>query len=213
VLAQITHGQRLDIERFPSDGHVRALATEADAEAYTQLVAGCVGEFWTRVCARHLPGFTATPLPRMEDLGRSFGRGLQRINILRDAGADLANGRCYFPVESLRGADPARLAEDPSPLLPLWQDWIARADAAMDDGLRYAQALSGARLRIACALPALIGLRTLSLLRAAGPRAVRERVKMPREEVRRLLWGAALSMGSERWMRDAAARVRDNRTP
>jgi len=31
--------------------------------------------------------------------------------------------------------------------------------------------------------------------------------------VRRLLWGAALSMGSERWMRDAAARVRDNRTP
>jgi farnesyl-diphosphate farnesyltransferase len=47
-------------------------------------------------------------------------------------------------------------------------------------------------MRVASALPALIGVRTLALLRASPG----EPVKVPRAEVRALLWRLALSLGS-----------------
>ena len=53
VLGQITRGQMLDLERF-GEPEVRALGTAADLDEYTYLVAGCVGEFWTRLCFRHV---------------------------------------------------------------------------------------------------------------------------------------------------------------
>jgi farnesyl-diphosphate farnesyltransferase len=62
--------------------------------------------------------------------------------------------------------------------------------------MRYALALQPWRLRLASALPALIGARTVSLLRQAGPAALTQRIKMPRHEVRALLWRIALGWGS-----------------
>jgi farnesyl-diphosphate farnesyltransferase len=62
--------------------------------------------------------------------------------------------------------------------------------------MRYALALKPLRLRLASALPALIGARTVALLRQAGPAALTQRVKMPRHEVRALLWRIALGLGS-----------------
>ena len=38
--------------------------------------------------------------------------------------------------------------------------------------------------------------RTVALLRQAGPAALNQRVKMPRREVRALLWRIALGLGS-----------------
>ena len=64
VLEQITRGQMLDLERFGQSAEVRALGTAADLDEYTYLVAGCVGEFWTRVCFRHVRNFA----PRMKCL-------------------------------------------------------------------------------------------------------------------------------------------------
>ncbi len=40
----------LDLERFDNPKEVRVLGTAADLDEYTYLVAGCVGEFWTRLC-------------------------------------------------------------------------------------------------------------------------------------------------------------------
>jgi farnesyl-diphosphate farnesyltransferase len=62
--------------------------------------------------------------------------------------------------------------------------------------MRYALALKPLRLRLASALPALIGTRTVALLRHAGPATLNQRVKMPRHEVRALLWRIALGLGS-----------------
>src|SRR5437870_3452108 len=69
VLEKITQGQMLDLHRFgpPTDGfavantpaQVRALRTTGDLDEYTYLVAGCVGEFWTRLCFRHLRDFAS----------------------------------------------------------------------------------------------------------------------------------------------------------
>ena len=41
-------------------------------------MAGCVGEFWTELCARHLPSFANLPTDEMHALGRAYGMGLQR---------------------------------------------------------------------------------------------------------------------------------------
>ena len=55
-------------------------------------------------------------------------------------------------------------------------------------------AVRSRRVRAACGLPALLGKRTLVLLREAGPAALRQRVKVPRSEVRRLLWRMAITL-------------------
>jgi hypothetical protein len=57
----------------------------------------------------------------------------------------------------------------------------------LQDGMAYARAVNPRRIRAAVALPALLGRRTLSLLRAAGPQALRHHVKVPRREVYTLL--------------------------
>jgi farnesyl-diphosphate farnesyltransferase len=174
VLGHIVRGQRLDVERFgdASAGQPRALASAGELEEYTYLVAGCVGEFWTRLGMRHVPRFASLGEPEMLELGRAYGQALQLVNVLRDADRDLAIGRRYLPA----GTD--------------LQHWMDRAQSGLESGMRYVGALHNARVRVASALPALIGARTLSLLRAEGPGA-----KVPRAEVRALLWRTLLSLG------------------
>jgi farnesyl-diphosphate farnesyltransferase len=214
VLGHITRGQQLDMARFGPG--LNALQTEAELQDYTWLVAGSVGEFWTELCGRHLPGYSLLPQADMLRVGREYGMGLQRLNIVRDAGADLASGRCYWPVETLAqaGLTPALLAEAarqsqsqvPHPeapgaaslqaLSPLYTQWLDHTQAQLACGLRYALALKPWRLRLASALPALIGARTVALLRQAGPAALGQSIKMPRRELRALLWRIALGLGS-----------------
>ncbi len=63
VLATITSGQELDLRRFgslsptesrPAGQQIIALETAAELDDYTYRVAGCVGEFWTKICRAHL---------------------------------------------------------------------------------------------------------------------------------------------------------------
>ncbi len=202
VLVQITQGQERDVQEFGQGPG--ALRSDADLDEYTWLVAGCVGEFWTELCARHLPGFATRDSETMRLAGRSFGMGLQRLNILRDAGADLRSGRCYLPLERLSALGlsaqelmqaalaPSGAAPGDHPvwprLQPLWESQLAQTRSQLQQGLLYSQSLRPIRLRIACALPALIGARTLALLRQAGPSALTQPVKMPRSEIRGLIW-------------------------
>jgi farnesyl-diphosphate farnesyltransferase len=196
VLGHITWGQVLDVQRFGQGP--AALATDAELDEYTWLVAGCVGEFWTELCARHLPGFATRSVDAMRLAGRAYGMGLQRLNILRDAGADLATGRCYLPEARLAalGLSPERLMQAAQSdagatlqqLAPLWDEYLQQTHTQLSEGMVYSQCLTHRRLRLASALPALIGARTVALLRQAGPQALTQRVKMPRHEVRTLLW-------------------------
>ena len=134
----------------------------------------------------------------MRLLGRTYGMGLQRLNILRDAGTDLAAGRCYLPEARLSalGLSPEQLMQAASmgdtatlqQLTPLWDDYLKQTHAQLGEGVLYSQSLTSRRLRLASTLPALIGARTVALLRQTGPQALAQRVKMPRHEVRALLW-------------------------
>ena len=196
VLRPIAQGQFKDVERFGQG--LQALNNEQELTDYTWQVAGCVGEFWTELCERHLPGFATLSPAFMRLTGSRYGMGLQRLNILRDAGADLAAGRCYLPQDrlALLGLTPAQLAQavaqgDGATLArvkPLYDAYLDETQAQLLEGLHYSCALQSWRLRVASALPALIGTRTLALLRQAGPPAWQQRIKVPRHEIRRLLW-------------------------
>jgi farnesyl-diphosphate farnesyltransferase len=57
----------------------------------------------------------------------------------------------------------------------------------LEAGVDYCCAIENFRVRVATVLPALIGARTLALLRDAGPVALSHRVKMLRGEVRNII--------------------------
>ena len=195
VLATINRGQALDLERFGGGRDLRALASAAELDDYTYLVAGCVGEFWTRLCFAHAPAFSERSEPEMIELGVRYGRGLQLINILRDAGDDLRQGRCYLPAEQLDslGVAPTEILNEPKRIQPILEKWRAKALAGLEAGIEYACAIRSRRIRFATALPALIGARTLSLLRDADAAALTQRVKVPRSDVRKMIAASALA--------------------
>jgi farnesyl-diphosphate farnesyltransferase len=200
VLVKINRGQSLDLERFaPSTStststSIRALRTAGELDEYTYLVAGCVGEFWTRLCFRHVKNFSRRPESEMRELGVRYGQGLQLINILRDAGDDLRNGRCYFPADELEslGLKPGQILHDPAGIVPVLNNWREKAERGIEAGKEYVRAIQNRRVRFATALPAKIGARTLSLLRDAGAEALRRRIKVPRAEVRKMILSSAL---------------------
>jgi farnesyl-diphosphate farnesyltransferase len=113
VMEKIIRGQTLDLQRFSKDDGVTALRTAAELEEYTYLVAGCVGEFWTRLCFHHLPRYADKEESELCDLGRSFGKGLQLVNILRDSPADRRAGRCYLRHRNSPAANSTRLVHRP----------------------------------------------------------------------------------------------------
>lgn len=210
VLAIITSGQELDLRRFADASVSNLVALRADAELddYTYRVAGCVGEFWTRMCRAHL--FADAPVDEAFLLtnGARFGKGLQLVNILRDLPRDLRQGRCYLPAERLAaiGLSPHALlhpANEPA-LRPLYDEYLSLATEHLTAGWAYTNALPRrcTRVRLACAWPILIGLRTLARLRSAGVLDPQRRIKVHRFEVRAIIVQSVLACRFQRlWSR------------
>ena len=198
VLEQITRGQMLDLERFGEPTEVRALGTAADLDEYTYLVAGCVGEFWTRLCFRHVRNFARRTEDEMLALGRRYGMALQLINVLRDSGSDLRAGRCYFPEYELNAAHltPKQILSEPERFQPTYRTWLEKAKTGLESGMEYSRAIENRRVRAATVLPALIGARTLALLQVAGASALERTVKVPRSEVRAMILSLAVTFVS-----------------
>jgi len=198
VLEKITRAQMLDLERFDDPQEVGALITTADLEEYTYLVAGCVGEFWTRLCFRHVRNFAGWSEDEMLALGKRYGMALQLVNVLRDAGSDLRAGRCYFPEYELREAHltASQILSEPKRFQPIYQTWLEKAKTGLEWGVQYSRAIRDRRVRAATVLAALIGARTLALLDEAGPMALQRTVKVPRREVQAMILSLALTFGS-----------------
>ena len=190
LLATIASGQELDLQRFAgASDHIIALETPAELDDYTYRVAGCVGEFWTRLCRAHLfPNARLDEKQLLAD-GIRFGKGLQLVNILRDLPADLKNGRCYLPHNELKaaGLEPETLLDpkNNTAFLTLLHKHLDTADAHLAAGWRYINTLPYGqfRVRLACAWMLLLGVKTIRRVRAADVPALRNRVKVPRNEV------------------------------
>ncbi|MGO8764569.1 MAG: phytoene/squalene synthase family protein [Limisphaerales bacterium] len=195
VLEAITSGQALDLQRFTGSPlpKITALQTETELDDYTYRVAGCVGEFWTKMCRAHLFPDAAIDDAKLLADGIRFGKGLQLVNILRDLPVDLRKGRCYLPAEELSkiNLSPADLLDpaNESKLRPLYQRFLDLAESHLAAGWNYTNSLPPGqfRVRLACAWPILIGVRTLARLRAGHILDARRRIKVPRGEVRWLM--------------------------
>jgi farnesyl-diphosphate farnesyltransferase len=199
VLTTIIGGQELDLRRFAkaSAEKIIALETEAELDDYTYRVAGCVGGFWTKICRAHL-----FPNAKLDDEllmanGIRFGKGLQLVNILRDLPADLRKGRCYLPSIELEEARlmPAVLLSpaNESKFRPFFNRYLDLAESHLRAGWDYTNSLpfGQVRVRLACAWPILIGIKTIERLRAANVLELQQGIKISRGEVRRiLLWSA-----------------------
>ena len=209
VLGKITRGQMLDLQRFDNPQEIRALSTAADLDEYTYLVAGCVGEFWTRLCFRHVQNFSSLSEDEMLALGKLYGMALQLINVLRDVGADLRAGRCYFPEFELTAAHltASQILSEPERFQPIYQAWIGKAKSGLECGVQYSRAIRNRRVRAATVLPALIGARTLALLNEIGASALQRTVKVPRSEVRRMILRLALTVVSRKQIESIWNRV------
>lgn len=194
VIQIIVSGQSWDLTRFEGEGVVR-LRSADELNEYTYRVAGCVGEFWTRLGFLKERGFADENPAVMAKLGRSYGEGLQLVNILRDVAEDWGKGRCYIP--GLPGSDRDSLIKDCG-------DWRKTAEQKLRDGLAYCEHLLGRRLAFASGLPALLGLLTLRKLEGVSWDDLQGTVKVTRKEVRKAAWlaiRASLSAEPGRWGR------------
>ena len=131
--------------------------------------------------------------------GVRFGKGLQLVNILRDLPADLKKGRCYLPAEKL---EPAGLR--PSVLLspvnevkfrPLFHEYLDRAESHLAAGWAYTNTLpfGQVRVRLACAWPILIGMKTIERLRAGNVLDLQQHIKISHAERRGILLRSTLA--------------------
>ena len=218
VLETIVEGMTEDLARFPGEdeGGLAALETRADLDRYTYLVAGCVGEFWTEVHIAHRPRLRHWDRAKMTGLGIRFGKALQMTNVLRDIPRDLRQGRCYLPRHDLAllGLEPKDLL-DPKvgpALRPLLVQLLNVALDHYEAGWQYTFAVPRreARMRLACAWPLLIGLRTLDLL-AQSPNWLDPNValKVPRIRVYGMMAQSVATVWSTRALARKARQLRE----
>jgi farnesyl-diphosphate farnesyltransferase len=177
LLETIISGQELDLIRF---GHTSfenpvALLSAAELEDYTWRVAGCVGEFWTKLGFLTLgKRFSDFPENELIERGIAYGKSLQLVNILRDLAEDLAVGRCYLPVKHL---------DNTAELLEIHAIWLEKAEDGLADGEFYADQLKSRFLRVASVLPALLARKTLEPMRGKTWSGLKQRIKIPRRAV------------------------------
>jgi farnesyl-diphosphate farnesyltransferase len=208
LLKIIVGGQIFDLQRFPgeTEKELVALTNDGELDNYTYMVAGCVGEFWTKMCIARLPALHDWDVEEMKALGVRFGKGLQLVNVLRDIPKDLRIGRCYLPV-----SDPVALLDPKNfeAIRPLYERWLDAALAHLDAGWQYTLRVPGSefRLRLACIWPIWIGLMTIARLRDANPLDPARRIKISRGEVYGMMAKSLLaSRGDETLNRGYQAR-------
>ncbi|MBN9126023.1 MAG: squalene/phytoene synthase family protein [Nitrosospira sp.] len=193
----LPRGMEMDLTRFPgqSAADLTALATLDELDQYTYYVAGCVGEFWTRMVCAHRPAMSRWDTEKMSAIGVRFGKGLQLTNILKDIGRDLHHGRCYVPepLLSAAGLTPADLLDGRRSLplfRPVLSQLIKLAMQHLDQGWIYTISIPGSeiRQRLACMWPILLAGETLKRV-SASPDILNPavNVKAPRTTVYRVM--------------------------
>lgn len=220
IVVRLTQGMEFDLTRFPPDQteQIASLDSRDELDRYTYLVAGCVGEFWTRITAAHTEALRHWDLDDMSAIGVRFGQALQMTNILRDLPADLHSGRCYLPREWLSEIDLS-----PQDLTDTQIGTVARpvlmrgVEVALDhyaQAERYLAAIppSCVRLRLAAIWPLLMGLATLErVIRSQYWLDPRARLKVSRFWVFRMMFTSLFVARSNKlvslWIRRLTRRV------
>jgi len=215
LMGVLPDGMTMDLTHFQGDSaqDLTAFQTLDELDQYTYYVAGCVGEFWTRMVCAHCPSMSGWDVKKMSALGVRFGKGLQLTNIVKDLARDLHRGRCYVPEPLLReaGLTPVDLLnrENLPKFRPVLMRLIKMAIEHLDQGWMYTMALPRLeiRQRLACMWPILLAGETLKRV-AAAPDLLDPsvNVKAPRSVVYRVMalttgTGACGYVGTAYWGR------------
>jgi farnesyl-diphosphate farnesyltransferase len=216
LVTTLTNGMAMDLTNFPGDSAAtaRALPTGKETDQYCYFVAGCVGEFWTRLHRLHLPAMAAGPEEEQCRLAVRFGKGLQMTNLLKDLAVDLARGRCYIPADELAAAGlaPADLTRQEilPRLRPILRRLIHLTLEHLDEGWRYIEGLPArpVRLRLACLWPHLLALKTLHLIATTDRLLAPEPLKISRASVYRTMAVTTVFIWFQPLLRSYQARLR-----
>jgi farnesyl-diphosphate farnesyltransferase len=216
IVSTLTTGMEFDLRTFPDErsGLLGALDVWSELDRYTYLVAGCVGEFWTKMTYAHMPGTLKETPETMLLRGVRFGKALQMTNVLRDCPKDLRIGRCYLPATMLDrfGLSPQDLLSPGTSLRarPLLFELVRKTLDHFREAVEYMLAIpaSSVRLRLACVWPVLIGLETVLLLVDNDDWLDPERVsKVQRSKVYRIIVSSVPMVASNRLLRSSVERL------
>lgn len=195
VILTIIHGQVWDTTFF-EEGKIVACRNGDELLRYTYRVAGCVGEFWTKVGFTNLGERFAYPNKASTMLvqGRQLGQGLQLINILRDLHEDLPIGRVYLPEDELREAGWDGESElSSTEVEPVFLKWIDQCEEFLSLTDPYATSIRNNRAAFCTRLPMDLAGKTALSIRATGCESVMTgKVKIPRSEVWKSMLRVAL---------------------
>lgn len=205
VLETLITGMERDLVRFADGSKLVALDSAADLDEYTYLAAGCVGEYWTVMTAAHVPTVRRLSRPDFVARGVRLGKALQVINVIRDAAADLGQGRCYVPRQLLgaHGLSPADLRSptERRRARPVIDELRRLALGHIDAAFPYVMAIPRRepRLRLAALWPLWIGLGTLEKIAASDdPLDPARPIKISRGDVYRILAESSMAVGVDR---------------
>jgi farnesyl-diphosphate farnesyltransferase len=215
LMATLPNGMEMDLTKFPGDSAatLTALQTMDEMDQYIYYVAGCVGEFWTRMMCAHKPSLSHWDVAHMSAIGIRFGKGLQLTNILKDLPRDLQRGRCYIPLALLKeaGLTPADLLqkENVTRYRSVLSQLLKIAVDHLDQGWAYTMSIPRweTRLRLSCMWPILLAGETLKRVAISSDildPAVN--IKVPRSRVYQLMFmtiltGACGYIGTAYWGR------------
>ncbi|WP_277182905.1 phytoene/squalene synthase family protein [Caballeronia sp. BR00000012568055] len=215
IVTTLTTGMEFDLRTFPDEtsGQIAALKQFDELDRYTYLVAGCVGEFWTKMTYAHMPGTLKIAQEIMLKRGVRFGKALQMTNVLRDCARDLRIGRCYLPSSMLarHGLEAENLLQQDVFVRarPVLAELLQHTLGLYQDAIDYTLAIprGQVRLRLACLWPIMIGLETLVLLAQNHAWLDPERIsKVRRNDVYRIMAASLPMVASNGLVRNWAVR-------
>ena len=188
VVMTLTSGMEKDLTLTPNEKGIATIKTHSQLEEYIYLVAGCVGEFWTKISIKHTPELSHWDEKRMSQLGIEFGKALQLTNILKDIEEDFQNERCYLPEEKLREQKQEVVVEN----------YVTLAKQYYQSASEYTLKIPRRciRLRLAAIWPIMIGIKTLNQLSATKANAVTHRNKIKRSDVYKIILVSGITVFS-----------------
>jgi farnesyl-diphosphate farnesyltransferase len=190
LLDKIIEGQLIDLGFFDNKLGIIHFTTDEELDNYLYLVAGCVGEFWTKICLTTISRYSKQNLDYLLPKAINFGKALQLTNILRDIPEDLKNGRFYLPIFEANNISQnkcdflAKITVNQSRLI---ENWRQQALNYLNDADLYIQAVKNRRVKFACLVPFYLAQETLNLLKNQEYIQKEQVVKISRKQVYKYL--------------------------
>ena len=191
ITVRLITGIENDLDKFESNDSNRVISLDSfnDFDSYTYNAAGCVGEFWTNISLKNNSSVSLVNYEKMMLLGIQFGKALQITNIIRDIRSDFDIGRCYIPNQLLNiyHLKPQDLIQEK---LSISAKKLIR-NVIQINLENYLHAIEyflliprrNFRLRLACLIPILIGIKTIKKISSNQDFPTEKSVKISRMSV------------------------------